>query len=102
MSQNDGRRTSPIYIFSEAARLAKTTPGTIKRWIVGTETSKPVFELTHLQMNAIQAVVSFVQLVEVVVASNFRRKGNVSLEVVRQAYTITLGTILVLSTHSPL
>ena len=85
MSQNDSWRISPIYTFSEAARLAKTTPGTIKRWIFGTETSIPVFEPTHLDERD-QAVVSFVQLVEAVVASNFRRKGNVSLEVVRQAY----------------
>ena len=85
MSQNDSWRISPIYTFSEAARLAKTTPGTIKRWIFGTETSIPVFEPTHLDERD-QAVVSFVQLVEAVVASNFRRKGNVSLEVVRQAH----------------
>ena len=85
MSQNDSWRTSPIYTFSEAARLAKTTPGTIKRWIVGTKTSIPLFEPAHLDERD-PAVVSFVQLVEVVVASNFRRKGNVSLEVVRKAH----------------
>ena len=85
MSQNDSWRISPIYTFSEAARLAKTTPGTIKRWIVGTKTSIPLFEPAHLDERD-PAVVSFVQLVEVVVASSFRRKGNVSLEVVRQAH----------------
>ena len=85
MSQNDSWRTSPIYTFSEAARLAKTAPGTIKRWIVGTETSSPVFDSSRPDERD-SAMVSFVQLVEVVVASSFRRKGHVNLDVVRKAH----------------
>ena len=85
MSQSDSWRTSPIYTFSEAARLAKTAPGTIKRWIVGTETSSPIFDSSHPDERD-SAMVSFVQLVEIVVASSFRRKGHVSLDVVRQAH----------------
>ena len=85
MSQSDRWRTSPLYTFSEVARLAKTTPATIKRWIVGTETSSPVFRGSGPD-GSDPTMVSFLQLVEIVVAIQFRKEGRVSLEVVRQAY----------------
>ena len=85
MPESDSWRTSPIYTVPEAARLAKTSPGTIKRWVLGTETSEPIFDSERTFASDL-ASVSFLQLVEIVVASYFRRKGRVSLDVVRQAY----------------
>ena len=69
-----------------AARLAKVAPNTIRRWISGTETAKPVFDNSSYVIARDSAVVSFIQLVEIVVASNFRKEGRVSLDVVRRAY----------------
>ena len=86
--QKDGWRTSPIYTIPEAARLANTSPGTIKRWMLGAETSEPIFDSSRkYALNS--ATVSFLQLVEIVVANYFRRKGRVSLDVVRQSYDNT-------------
>ena len=85
MPQSDSWRTSPIYTIPEAARLAKTSPGTVRRWIVGTETSEPIFGSAQTTAHDL-AEVSFLQLVEIVVASFFRKEGRVSLDVVRQAY----------------
>ena len=86
MPRSDNWRTSPIYTIPEAARLAKTSPGTVRRWIVGTDTSEPIFASTQAVAHDL-AEVSFLQLVEIVVASYFRKEGRVSLEVVRQAYS---------------
>jgi uncharacterized protein (DUF433 family) len=85
MPESDSWRTSPIYTVPEAARLAKTSPGTIKRWMLGTETSHPIFDSERTNASDLAAV-SFLQLVEIVVAIYFRRKGRVSLDVVLQAY----------------
>ena len=85
MPQSDSWRTSPIYTIPEAARLAKTSPGTIRRWIVGTETSEAIFGSAQTTAHDL-AEGSFLQLVEIVVASFFRKEGRVSLDVVRQAY----------------
>lgn len=86
MTQNEKWRTSPLYTISEAARLAKVAPNTIRRWLSGTESSKPVFGDPLYDVARDSAVVSFIQLVEIIVASNFRREGRVSLDVVRRAY----------------
>ena len=86
MPRSDSWRTSPIYTIPEAARLAKTSSGTVRRWIVGAETSGPIFTSARTDSHDL-AEVSFLQLVEIVVASYFRTEGRVSLDVVRQAYS---------------
>ena len=86
MTQNEKWRTSPLYTISETARLAKVAPNTIRRWIFGTESAKPVFDDSSYDVARDSTIVSFIQLVEIVVASNFRKEGRVSLEVVRRAY----------------
>lgn len=77
-------RTSPMYTLSEAARLVNTTSGTVRRWLQGyattTDPKAPVFgEKNDSQL------VSFLQLIEIVVANQFRTR-KISLERVRSAY----------------
>ena len=86
MTQNEKWRTSPLYTISEAARLAKVAPNTVRRWISGTESAKPVFSDSSYDLARDLAVVSFIQLVEIVVACRFRKEGRVSLDVMRRAY----------------
>ena len=85
MAQSNGWRTSPLYTISEAAQLAKTTSGTIKRWLFGADGYEPLFDGVGTETHD-STMVSFIQLVEIVVAKNFRQKGRVSLCVVRKAY----------------
>ncbi len=86
MTQDEKWRTSPLYTVSEAARLAKVAPNTVRRWISGTESAEPVFGDTSYDVARDLAVVSFIQLVEIVISSSFRKEGRVSLDVVRRAY----------------
>ena len=85
MTLNDVWQTSPIYTIVEAAHLAKTTTGTVKRWLFGADGYEPLFEGADSHA-ADATMVSFVQLVEIVVAKSFREKGKVNLRAVRQAY----------------
>ena len=85
MVQNDGWRTSPLYTISEAANLAGTAPGTVRRWLFGSDDAAPLFDGPGVETGG-SATVSFVQLTEIVVAKSFREKGRVNLRAVRQAY----------------
>lgn len=78
-------RTGPMYTITEAARLAHVSTGTVRNWLQGYQTAigtnrPPVFGGAQES-----AMVSFLQLVEIVMASRFRRRG-VSLDRVRSAY----------------
>lgn len=87
---SDGWRTQPLYTISEAANLAHVAPITVRRWLFGytpdarypSRKSPPVFEGSEPG----NPFVSFLQLVEIVVASDFRKVGRVKLDVVRRAY----------------
>ena len=81
-------RADPLYTIPEAARLAHVSTPTVRRWLFGYETTahqmRPVFgEQTEETKGT--ALVSFLQLVEIVVASGFRRR-NVKLERIRRAH----------------
>ena len=82
----NGWRTDPMYTFSDAARLARVSPGTIRNWLFGYTAGErsvpPLFRPDAEQ----GAMVSFVQLVEIVVASRFRKAERKKIETVRRAY----------------
>ena len=88
--EGDSWRTEPLYTISEAAHLAHVSPVTVRRWLFGyapdhrqpSRKSPPVFGATE----AGNPFVSFLQLVELVVANDFRKVGRVKLDVVRQAH----------------
>lgn len=86
----NGQRTEPLYTISEAARLAHVSPNTVRRWLFGYApdrrhpwyTTPPVFDRSEEG----NPFVSFLQLVEIVIASDFRKVGHVKLDTVRHAY----------------
>lgn len=78
-------RTSPSYSISQAARIAGTHPINIRRWLYGVEyrsgKMKPVFGEREET-----AVLSFIELAEIIVVVRFRQKP-VKLEELRKAYS---------------
>jgi len=86
---SNGWRTQPMYTIREAAHLAAVAPATVRRWLHGytpdprqpSRQSPPVFG------DQVESpFVSFLQLVEIVIASDFRKVGHVKLEIVRLAH----------------
>ena len=75
-----------MYTFYDAARLAQVAPGTVRNWLFGHEAQDrsrpPLFQADREQ----GAMVSFLQLVEIVVAARFRKAERKSFAMVRQTY----------------
>jgi uncharacterized protein (DUF433 family) len=88
--ESDAWRTQPMYTISDAAHLAHVAPVTVRRWLHGYAPdprypewrSPPVFGPN----DATVSLVSFLQLIEIVVASDFRKISHLKLEVVRDAH----------------
>ena len=80
-------RTGPLYTFAEAGRLAHVSTGTVRNWLLGykDDVGRAIPPLIHKSEND-TAMVSFLQLIEVVVAGKFRKAERVSLRTVRQAH----------------
>ncbi len=86
----DGWRTQPMYTIGEAGRLAHVAPITVRRWLHGYAPDRrfpdwrrpPVFG----PKDTTTSLVSFLQLVEIVVASDFRKISHLKLDVIRDAH----------------
>ena len=86
----DGWRTQSMYTISEAAHLAHVAPVTVRRWLHGYAPdrrhpewrSPPVFG----PKDSATSLVSFLQLIEIVVAADFRKVSHLKLDVIRDAY----------------
>ena len=76
----NGSLTTPLYTVSEAAHLAHVSPNTVRNWLYGMDRQEALFQAAPAPM------VSFLQLIEIVVAANFRKSEKVSLDRVRRAY----------------
>ena len=83
----DKWRTQPMYTFGEAARLAKVSPTTVKNWFHG-YTARDASEIPPLFPDgaAQDSMISFLQLIETVVASQLRKLDNVRYRNVHSAY----------------
>ncbi len=82
-----------IYTYAEAARLLEIKPQRLSRWFVGGRTRRgPVLESTYAQAVGLERTISFLDLIEALVATKLRAKG-VSLIAIRKAHT-TLVDIL--------
>lgn len=81
-SENDINhwRTDPLYTFSETAHLAHVSPGTVRNWLLGRDGQPPLFTEPQTPM------VSFLQLIEIIVAANFRKTEHVTYDRVRRAH----------------
>ena len=82
----NGWRTESMYSFVEAAHLAKVSTSTVKNWLFGYTVEDrevpPLFPSDNRDM------VSFLQMIEIMVAGRLRKSGKrVSFQKVRIAYT---------------
>ena len=88
----DKWRTQPMYTIGDAARLAHVAPVTVRRWLYGyaPDTSHPLYQMPPVfgELRGDSPLISFLQLIEIVVASDFRMAGHVPLQVVRRAYGV--------------
>ena len=86
----NGWRTEAMYTFGEAAHLAHVSPTTARNWLRGytvKDTGAHVRDVPPLFESHNGAMVSFLQLIEIVVAARFRKVGKgVSFRTVRNAY----------------
>ena len=85
-SNLNGWRTQPMYTFSEAAQLARVSTSTVRNWLRGyggpEKEIHPIFT-TH-DRNI--AMVSFLNLIEIVIAGQFRKALHVKYQTVISAY----------------
>jgi uncharacterized protein (DUF433 family) len=92
MTGKDGYsgRAQPMYTMSEAAHLAHVAPVTVRRWLYGYAPDRrhpnwrtpPVFG----DRDTLSPHVSFLQLIEIVVAADFRKVSRVKLDVITAAH----------------
>ncbi len=75
-----------IYSISEAAKLARVSPQKARAWFSGWKSSTgPVLHSDYAEVNDRSDLISFLDLIEVAVASSLRSKGF-SLQYLRRAY----------------
>jgi len=86
-SITDKWRTQPMYSFSEAARLANVSTSTVRNWFLG-YTTRNAKEIPPLFPEGVvqNSMISFLQLIETVVAAQLRNADNVSYRNVHDAY----------------
>ena len=77
-------RTQPMYDFNEAARLAGVSTSTVRNWFLG-NTARETLPLFPEGV-ADDSMLSYLQLIETVVAARFRNEENVRYRDVRAAY----------------
>ena len=80
-------RTQPMYSFGEVARLAGVSNSTVRNWFLGYKT-RDAREIPPLfpDGGAPDSMLSYLQLMETVVAARFRNEDNVRYRDVHAAY----------------
>lgn len=83
----NGWRTESMYTFGEAAQLTRVSATTVKNWLFGYTVKGR--EVPPLFPSGSGAMVSFLQMIEIMVAGRFRKSAlrrRVSFRTVRDAY----------------
>ena len=83
----DKWRTQPMYTFGEAARLAKVSTTTVRNWFLG-YTTRDARDIPPLFPDGVaqDSMLSYLQLMETVVAARFRNLDNIRYRDVHAAY----------------
>lgn len=71
----------PAYLLSDAARIVRLSPSTLRLWAAGHDASKPLFK----PASRAPLLLSFSNLVEAFVLASMRRVHGVSMQRVRKA-----------------
>ena len=80
-------RRQPMYTFQEAASLASLKTQTVRNWFLGRKSGGTVVVSPLFPDGASQgSMISFLQLIETVVAAQFRKLDNVRYRNVHSAY----------------
>ena len=91
---HNGWRTNPLYTIGEAAHFAQVHPITVRRWLYGEKIPsreiRPVFEGPSRSTER-PIEVSFLQLAEIVIVSQFRRR-HIPLQRIRKAHQYARNT----------
>lgn len=82
----NGWRTQPMYSFSEVAHLSNVSVGTVRNWLLGYTSDHGIIDPLFSSHDPNEKTCSFLQLIEIVVAANFRKAEHVSFHIVRKAY----------------
>lgn len=84
MRQPDDTRTGQLFSVSETARHAGTSPATVKNWLYGDQARgvEPLFSERSQEKDS-ETWLSFLELVEIIVARRFREHG-VSIDQLRR------------------
>ena len=83
----NGWRTESMYTFGEAAQLTRVSASTVKNWLVGYTVKGR--EVPPLFPSGNGAMVSFLQMIEIMVAGRFRKSAlgrSVTFRTVRDAH----------------
>lgn len=82
----NGWRTRPMYSVSRAAHLSGLRPYNIRRWLYGIDQQSQKMRPVFPDADRDKPNISFLQLVELVIAKHFRSK-RISLERIRRAHS---------------
>jgi len=82
----NGWRTQPMYSFTEVAHLSHVSTSTVRNWLLGYTTDHGVVEPLLKSHSKEEKTCSFLQLIEIVVAANFRKSEHVAFKTVCDAY----------------
>ena len=74
----NGWRTDPMYTFAEAGHLANVSPGTVRNWLFGYSTRERDAPPLFLPKPDQGPIVSFLQLIEIMVVGRLRKQEHAS------------------------
>ena len=87
-------RRQPMYTFQEAAILAGVAQQTVRNWFLGRK-SRGAVKVSPLFSDGVgrNSMISFVQLIETVIAAQFRNADSVPYKTVHSAYHYARSTL---------
>jgi uncharacterized protein (DUF433 family) len=79
-------RTQPMYSYREVSELAHVSVSTVRNWLHGYDSDNGRVSPLFRQHNNEEKSCSFLELIEIVVAANFRKAEHVPFALVKQTH----------------